>query len=124
MKKFIRKLTALTLALCLVCACAITVSAGSIYDSGTYNGQGYGTYDRCSTIEVYSETNTSSSYLVKAKAGFYYERTLEPEYGGYVESDYCQTTATTRFASNQTIAYMGGFHYVDYTLVSTQIVYP
>lgn len=122
MKKFIRKLTALTLALCLVCACAITVSAESRYTSGTYNGQGYGTVDTCNANSFYSQTGSSSEYLLKTKVDFYFRTVVGGDiYVMQVESD----PATTKMnsisggKSSYIMSHIVGYHYVDGTLVQT-----
>lgn len=72
MRKMRRKMLALTLAACTVAASAVSASAGSHYDSGVYNGQPYGTTDICTTEEFYSETGSSSQYMLSTEVQFYY----------------------------------------------------
>lgn len=126
MKKFIRKLTALTLALCLVCACAVTVSAKSVYTSGTYNGQGYGTEDTCNANSFYSETGSTSDYLLKTAVDFYYRTVIGGSiYGMHVESSPATEKSNSISGGKSTyiMSHIIGSHYVNGRLVAKETAY-
>lgn len=120
-----RKLVALSLALAIVLGCSVTAFAGSTSGSDVYNGQGYGYTDKCTTTSVYSETGSSSDYLLKASATYYYAITS----GGSLRAatitsgSYKKVASVSLTDSTIIIDHITGYHYVGGYIAKTVTVY-
>lgn len=121
-----RKLVALSLALVIVLGCSAAAFAKSSYKSGTYNGFGYGTTDTCETVRYYSETGSTSDYLLRAEVTYYY-RTFTGSMGikGGTSYSGSHTKSASVGGSDSAYVYLYiiGTHYVNGSKVAEEKVY-
>ena len=119
------KAIAVSIAIVVMLCCSLTAFAGSDYSSGTYNGQAYGTTDRCTTHEFYSETGSTSDYLLRVSGTAYFSATA----GGPLKSLTFQSGASKKSASvgntDSSIFYnhITSEHFVNGSSVRTVTVY-
>lgn len=132
MKKSTRKFISLILALCLLMAFAISVSADATYTSeGTYKNQGYVRYAICNERLYRCHIGSTSPYMLKVRAIVHYldNRHVSKTTGYLINENtaLAQTNWNITYAPGYTSGYKVSYgecdYYIDYTYLNTNILH-
>ncbi len=124
MKKHLRKLFCLVLAICLMASMAVMASAQGITDNGSYNNYIWGIDDTCKFHSYSALTGSTSPYLCLVTVEYYYNfynpitGQMETRMRGYNESKPKVASSSISVVENEVvIAHIIARHYVNGSLV-------